>query len=87
MAKATDLSRQKMVRVFSTHDELEARMVQELLRNLGIESLINAEVPPSLFPMNLGDLAKQDIFVLESEANEASRIIAEQYEAGCETAE
>ncbi len=82
MAKATDLSRQKLVRVFSTHKELEARMVQELLRNAGIESLINAEVPPSLFPMNLGDLAKQDLLVLESDAPEAQRIIAEDYGAG-----
>ena len=82
MAKPTDLSRQKLVRVFSTQNELEARMVQELLRNAGIESLINAEVTPSLFPMNLGDLAKQDLLVLESDAPEAKRIIAEDYEAG-----
>ena len=82
MAELTDLSRQKLVRVFSTHSELEARMVQELLRNSGIESLINSEVPPSLFPLNMGDLAKEDILVLESAAEEARQIIAEQHEAG-----
>jgi len=82
MIEPTDLSRQKLVRVFSTHSELEARMVQELLRNAGIESLINAEVPPSLFPLNLGDMANEDLLVLESEAEEARRIIAEQHEAG-----
>ena len=79
MAKSTDLSRQKLSHVYSTHDEMEARLIQELLHNAGIESVINAEVPPGLFPMNMGDLAKQDVFVLESDAKEAQRIIAEQH--------
>ena len=81
MAKSADLSRQKLSQVFSTQDEMEARMIQELLHNAGIECVINAEVPPGLFPMKLGELAQQDVFVLESEAQEAQRIIAEQHNA------
>lgn len=82
MSKATDPARQKLVRVYSTHDELEALMVQDLLRSAGIESMITGEMLPSLYPTNMGDLAQRDILVLESEAEEANRIIAEQQEAG-----
>lgn len=81
MAKSTDLSRQKLSRVFSTDDELEARMIQGLLRNAGIESVINAEMAAGLYPFKIGGMAKQDVFVLESEAKEACRIIAEQHKS------
>ena len=77
MVAPQDRSRQKLVTVYSTNDEMEARMVQEVLANAGIESVINAEVPPSLFPLNLGDLARKDILVSESAAAEAARIISE----------
>ena len=75
MAKAKDLSQQKLTRVFSTEDELETHIVQELLRNAGIESVISAEAPASVFPIKTGGLAQQDIFVLESAAQEAQNII------------
>ncbi|OFW09812.1 MAG: hypothetical protein A3G20_03160 [Acidobacteria bacterium RIFCSPLOWO2_12_FULL_59_11] len=81
MAKSTDLSQQKLSHVFSTQDEMEARMVQELLHNARIECVINADVPPGLFPLKIGDLAQQDVFVLESQAQEAQRIIAEQHKS------
>ena len=87
MSKETDLSKQKLVRVYSTHDELEARMVEDLLRNAGIESMITGEMLPSLYPTNMGDLANRDILVLESEAEEANRIIAEQHGARRQTEE
>ena len=77
MSTAGDRSQQKLVKVFSTQDEMAARMVQEVLANAGIESMINSEVPSSLFPMNLGNLARQDILVLESAAAEATRILSE----------
>ena len=78
MAKSTDFSDQKLVQVYSTHDELEARMVQDLLRNAGIESMITGENLPSLIPVNMGDLAQRDILVIESEAGKAAQIITEQ---------
>ena len=87
MAKATDFSEQKLVPVHSTHDELEARMVQDLLRNSGIESMITGEVLPSLIPVNMGDLAQRDILVIESDAGKAAQIIAEQHQGGEETQE
>ena len=89
MAAPNNPSQQKLVVVYSTNDEMEARMVQEVLANAGIESMINAEVPPSLFPMNLGELARKDILVAESAAAEAARIISElpESEADAEPAE
>ena len=82
---AADLSRQRLLPVFSTHDELEARLVQGLLHASGIESVMNSEAPPSLFPLRMGRMGKLDILVLESQAEEASRIISEQQESGWET--
>ena len=34
-------------------------MVQELLRSTGIESLVNGEMVPTLYPSSVGDLAKR----------------------------
>ena len=87
MAEFGDCSRQKLTLVFSTNDELEAGMVQELLRNAGIESVINSPLVPSLFPLNVTSLAIKELFVLESEAEAAKRLIAEQHEGGGETEE
>lgn len=77
MDAGSDRSREKLVAVYSTHNDLQARMVQDLLRDGGIESLITGEMLPTLYPSNVGDLAKREIMVLESEAQEAGRIIAE----------
>ena len=77
MATAKDRSQQKLVKVYSAENEMEARMMQELLASAGIESVINAELAGGLFPLNIGGLAKQDILVCESDAEESSRIISE----------
>jgi hypothetical protein len=87
MPDSSDRSSEKLGLVFSTNDELEAGMVQELLRNAGIESMINSPLAPGLFPMNVTNLATKEIFVLESEAEAAKRLIAEQHEGGGEPAE
>ena len=87
MEESRDRSQQKLVKVFSSQDEIEAGMVQALLRNAGIECMINAEVAPGLFPANFGGLGRQDILVAEGQAEEAARIISEQHEAGGEVPE
>ena len=75
-------ARQELVKVYTASDEMEARMVQELLENAGIESLLNARVAPGLFPSTWGDLARQDILVFAARAEEARSILAELHEAG-----
>ena len=79
---AKDPARQKLVKVYTAADEMEARMVQELLENAGIESMLNARVAPGLFPSTWGDLARQDILVFAARAEEAKKILAEQYHGG-----
>ena len=79
---AKNPARQELVKVYTAGDEMEARMVQELLENAGIESMLNARVAPGLFPSTWGDLARQDILVFAARAEEAKKIITEQHEAG-----
>jgi hypothetical protein len=77
METSKDRSRQKLVRVYTASDEMQARMVQEVLANAGIESAINAEVAPGIYPFSSGPWARQDILVLESAASDAERILSE----------
>jgi hypothetical protein len=77
-----DPARQELVKVYTAADEMEARMVQELLENAGIESMLNARVAPGLFPSTWGDLARQDILVFAAQAEEARKVLAEQYQEG-----
>ena len=72
-----DRSKQKLVKVYTAADEMEARMVREVLDKAGIESTINAEFAPGIYPSVMGDWARQDILVLESAAAEAERILSE----------
>ncbi len=80
MTNPTDPAQQKLVSVFSSPHELEARLIQDLLRSAGIESMITGEMLPNIYPLSFGDMAKRDVLVLESEAEEARRIIAEEHE-------
>ena len=70
-----DRSQEKLVRVFVAQDELEARMIQELLHNSQIESLINAETAPGLFPASFGELGRHEILVTESCADQARELL------------
>jgi hypothetical protein len=72
-----DRSQQKLVSVYSAANEMEARMMQEVLANAGIESAINAEFAPGIYPASLGQWARQEILVIESAAEEARRILSE----------
>jgi hypothetical protein len=74
---AQDPAKQELVKVYTAADEMEARMIQELLENAGIESMLNAKVAPGLFPSTWGDLARQDILVFAPRAEEARKIVAE----------
>jgi len=77
MSPPQNPSQQKLVNVYSAANEMEARMVQEVLAAAGIESAINAELAPGIYPSTLGPWARQDILVIESAAAEASRILSE----------
>ncbi|MCH7978757.1 MAG: DUF2007 domain-containing protein [Acidobacteria bacterium] len=78
----TELSRQKVTAIFSTQDEMEARVVQSLLQAAGIESMMNSDLPPNLFPLQMGRIAKLEILVLESQAEQAVQLISQQESDG-----
>lgn len=86
MTPPTDRSRENLVKVFTARDEMEGRMIQELLDGAGIESLINSETAPGLFPSSFGQLGKQDIFVAESQASAARELLSELPGTGREVA-
>lgn len=77
MTTPNNPAQQKLVKVYTAANEMEARMVQEVLSDAGIQSAINAEFAPGIYPAMMGDLARQDILVLESAAPEAERILSE----------
>jgi putative signal transducing protein len=70
-------SKEKLVRIYSAANEMEARMIQEVLAGAGIESTIEAEFAPGIYPSTIGDWARQYILVLESSVAEAGRILSE----------
>ncbi len=78
----TELSRQKVTAVFSTQNEMEARVVQGLLQAAGIESMMNSDLPPNLFPLQMGRIAMLEILVLESQADLAVQLISQQESDG-----
>jgi len=78
----TELSRQKLTAIFSTQDEMEARVVQGLLQAAGIESMMNSDLPPHLFPLQMGRIAILELLVLESQAEQAVQLISQQESDG-----
>ena len=75
-----DRAHQKMVVVYTASNVIEARMVQEVLAEAGIESMLNGtlgEAVSGIYGMTSRNWAKQDILVLESAAADAARILSE----------
>ena len=77
MANAKQRANEGLVGVYVATSEIEARMVQEVLANAGIRSIVNAEFAPGILPARVGVIAEQEILVLESAAPEARRILTE----------
>ena len=64
----------KLICIFSSNNEMEARLIQGLIQAAGIESVIGGQAMGGI----LRGVDKIDVLVLESDAKEARRIIAEQ---------
>ena len=75
MTTPNNPAKQKLVKVYTVYNEVEASMVQEVLQQAGIESVINADLAPGI--LSSMSVARQDILVLESAAPEAERILSE----------
>ena len=81
-AKANHHSRnqERSVSVFTTHDEIEAELIKELLRSAGIECVVQGRMAAGVYPGLIGDLGAREIFVLEGDAEEAKKVLASRQE-------
>ena len=70
-AKLSEPDQSKLLPVFSARNEIEGRLVQDMLEAGGIQSILRRQVSSILFPGTC------EILVLESNAEGAGRIIAE----------
>ena len=87
MKKPPEPAKQKLVSVYSAENEMEARMIQEVLHNAGIESTINAEFAPGIYPASTGDVARQEILVIESLVPQAEQVLSELPNSGAPESE
>ena len=77
-----------LIDVFDTNDGSEAMVVRSLLESGGIECLKSTvEAPAGVYPFNAMPLGHIRIQVLESQAEDALRVIAEYRRRGPEDAE
>lgn len=63
--------------VFRTHSDVEASIVRGLLDAHGITAALSSDVPHSLFPLSVDGLGEVRITVSASDAEAASRLIAD----------
>ncbi len=75
-----DQNGRPMAPVHVCWSDSEAEIVVSVLRDYGIEALINSEVPHSVLPFTANGLGKVTVLVAEDVAAEASRILAAQLE-------
>ena len=81
-------SRESLVDIFDTNDDSEAMVVRSLLESGGIEVLMTSvEAPAGVFPFSAMPLGHIRLQVLESQAEDALRVIAEYRRRGPEDAE
>ena len=77
-----------LIDIFDTNDNSEAMVVHSLLESGGIESLMSTvEAPAGVYPFNAMPLGHIRIQVLESQAEDSLRVIAEYRRRGPEDAE
>ena len=79
---------EKLVDIFDTNDDSEALVVRGLLESGGMEVLMTTvEAPVGVFPFSAMPLGHVRLQVLESQAEDALRVIAEYRRRGSEDAE
>jgi ribonuclease III len=72
----------ELVVIFRTQSDVEARVVSALLDAHGIRVMLSSDVPHSVFPLTINGLGEVRLSVMDSDAEEASRIIQEHRSEG-----
>ena len=71
----SELFKQDTVTVHIAENPLQAELLREILESNGIMSTLVGEVPSSVFPFTVDGLARVRVIVLQSAADEATKII------------
>lgn len=66
---------EKLVEVYRAHGELEALVVQGLLENSGIDSILKSDAALSVHVLMVDGMAEVSVLVRESEASQARELI------------
>ncbi len=81
-------SRENLVTVFETNDDSEAMVVRSLLESSGMDVLFQTtEAPAGVFPFSSMPLGHIRLEVIESQAEEALRLIVDSRRGGPEDAD
>ncbi len=65
----------KLVSVYTAHGEMEAQVIRSLLETCGIKSLMQGNAAVSVQPFVMDGMGEIKIMVVETQAEEARKII------------
>ena len=65
----------KLVKVYTAHGEMEAQVIKSLLESCGIRSLMQGNAALSIQPFVMDGMGEIKIMVAEEQADEARKII------------
>lgn len=71
-------SKDKLVKVYTAHGEMEAQVIKSLLESCGIPSLMQGNAALSMQPFVMDGMGEIKIMVTEAQADEARKIIEAQ---------
>lgn len=75
-----DENERPMVPVHVCWNDSEGEIIASVLRDGGIKSVLNSEVPHSILPIQTGGLGKVAVYVDEDNAERAKEVIAQHLE-------
>ena len=65
----------RLVKVYTAHGEMEAQVIKSLLQSCGIPSLMQGNAAMSMQPFVMDGMGEIKIMVTEAQADEARKII------------
>ncbi len=68
-------SKDKLVKVYTAHGEMEAQVIKTMLETYGIKSLMQGNAAVSVQPFVMDGMGEIKIMVVETQAEEARKLI------------
>lgn len=79
-----DENERPMIAVHECWSDDEANIIVSVLRDGGIDAIVNSEVPHNVLPIKTAGLGKVNVLVREVEIEQARKIIADHIESAKE---